>query len=128
MDRHRIPKLNKASYIDTRAVYELPLECLNQQRDGGGRAWHLRECSFALLSDMAKDAIAQRMLSWRPCHENEMLCQKLDPANLQEGTVCWVEPISKKLTDKDGTSYEGCGPCIILKHTSEFATICVVSA
>lgn len=127
-DGREVPSMNKAGYVDIRKVYELPLKGLSEQRDHG-KAWRLRDCSFSLITDLARDAIASLFTSWQPRCATEMLCKKLDLKYLEEdGLICWVEATSKKLVDCNGTSYTGSGPCVVIRKSSATATICVVSA
>lgn len=124
-----VPEMNKAGYLDIRKVHELPLSCINSYRDPDQRIWRLRDCSFSLIADLARDAIATHFTSWQPRHETEVLCKKLDHTYLEDnGLICWVEPASKKLVDSNGTSYTGCGPCVVIQKSASVVTVCVVRA
>lgn len=120
--------MNKAGYFDLRNVYELPLSGLSEKRGENYESWRLRDCSFSLITDLARNAVATHLTSWQPRHETEVLCKKLDHAYLEEGgLVCWVESASKKLVDSIGTSYTGCGPFVVIQRSSPVATVCAVS-
>lgn len=123
-----VPPMKHAHYLDTRKVYELPLRCLYKHRHNEVTPLQLRHCSFSLITDLARDPIAVHLTSWQPRPEMEVLYHKINPARLEEnGLICWVDPASKELKDENGTSYTGCGPCVVLQRSSSVVTICVVS-
>lgn len=123
-----VPDMNKGGFIDTRKIYELPLSCVKRQRGSNDRKWQLRACSFNVLIQWAARAIAAHVTFWQPRYKGQMLCQRLESTHLQEnGLLCWVQPASKKLTDNNGTSYAGRGPCVVFQSDSSTATIHVVS-
>lgn len=120
--------MKKPGYVDTSNAYELPLESLREKRGSNYNTWRLRDCSFALVSEMARFSISNLIMTWNFVDGTETLCRKLDQIQLQKnGLLCWVDTASRELTDCNGTAYDGFGPCVMVQSNQGLATIYVVS-
>lgn len=120
-----VPKMKKPGFVSIETSYEADLLSLREKQ---GDRWVLRDCSFSLITEKARDIIAGCISRWQPKYKTHILSQKLAFSDAKTNDMlCWVETASKKLVDKNGISYPGCGPCAVKLNKSGVPTISVVS-